>query len=284
MTYRPLLLDLSSQKAVRAAAAEVLSWSDIPSIDIVINSAGIMNIPKRTLSPEGIELTFATNHLGHFLFTNLVMGKLVAAARGGEWGAPRVINVTSLSPTRGGIRWSDLNFSKVNKTLPASEEPSYDTLRMFGAINPEDLSYHGLEAYSQSKVANVLYSIGLNARLTQKYGILSFAVHPGIIRTELSRYVDEATGKAVDAILKNPGTYVKSLGAGASNNVVAAVNPVARAPVTEQGEEGTNRENLGVYWIDCQVSDLADRRAVSSENAEKLWKLSEELVNEEFAW
>ena len=59
--YRPLILDLGNQKAVRSAAEEVLSWKDVPTLDILVSNAGIAGIPERTLSEEEIEITFATN-------------------------------------------------------------------------------------------------------------------------------------------------------------------------------------------------------------------------------
>ena len=233
-------------------------------------------------------MTFATNHIGHFLFTNLIMPKIITAAQlpNRERGETRIINVTSLSPTRSGIRWSDMDFSRANKTLPVDEQPNYEMLRHWGASidGLEEGSYVGIEAYNQSKVANVLYSIGLNKRLYKRYGILSLAVHPGIIRTELSRYADAATASAIDAIMKTPGLYIKTLGAGSSTSVVAAVSPRVGVPVTKEGEEGTGRENLGVYWMDCEVSDGADWRAVSGANAGRLWGLSEDMVGEKFSW
>ena len=78
---RTLILDLGSQKAVRTAAQELLSWKDVPTVDILVSSAGIAGIPERTLSEEGIEITFATNHVGHFLFTNLILPKMIEAAK-----------------------------------------------------------------------------------------------------------------------------------------------------------------------------------------------------------
>jgi NAD(P)-dependent dehydrogenase (short-subunit alcohol dehydrogenase family) len=273
---KTLILDLSSQKAVRAAAAEALSWTDVPTIDIVINSAGVMNLPSRTLSQDGIELHFSTNHIGHFLFTNLIMPKLLLASKNaGKRGAVRIINVTSLSPTLAGIRWSDMSFQKLNRLLPEDEQPNYAMLRQFGILDPDEKAYVGLEAYNQSKVANVLYSIALNTRLYAPHGILSLAVHPGIIRTELSRYADSSTAAAVEGIL-NSGIFVKSLGQGASTSVVAALDPKVEVPDGER--------NLGVYWIDCQVSGLAGERATSGSNAERLWGVSEELVGESFVW
>ena len=75
------------------------------------------------------------------------------------------------------------------------------------------------------------------------------------------------------------GIYIKSLGAGSSTSVTAAVDPGVDVPVTKEG-----MENLGVFWIDCKVSEMAGKRATSSESAERLWKMSEEMVGEKFAW
>lgn len=281
MDYRALKLDLSSQKYVREAAAEVLSWKDIPTVDILVNNAAVMNIPERTLSEDGIEIQFATNHLGHFLFTCSIMPKLLKAAEGNREGATRVINVTSLSPTVAGMRWSDLNFEKINKDLPEAEQPPYDMHKAFGATNPEEKSYLPLEGYNQSKVANVLFAIAANKRLYDKYGILSLAVHPGIIQTELSRYASPETIAAIQEMMKSGVFYIKTLGAGAATTLVAATDPRLGMPTTDSKD---GPENYGAYLIDCQISDKANARAVSSDEAEKLWKLSEELVKEKFAW
>ncbi|OBT46940.1 hypothetical protein VE00_02501 [Pseudogymnoascus sp. WSF 3629] len=282
VSYRPLNLDLSSQTSVRAAAGSVLSWSDIPTIDILINSAGVMNVPERTLSEDGIEMHFATNHIGHFLFTNLIMPKLIAsAAAAGKKGATRVINVSSLSPTFASMRWSDVNFDKVNKTLPEAEQPNYDVHRQWGTVSPEDASYLPLEGYNQSKVANILFSIGLTARVFAKHGILSLGLHPGIIQTELSRSTPKETVEAVGALFASGMFKFRSLEQGAATSLVAALDGGLRAG--EGGGEG-GRENWGAYLVDCQISGRANPLAVSSGEAERLWGLSEELVGEKFAW
>lgn len=279
MDYHPLKLDLSSQKAVREAAAEVLSWKDVPTIDILVSNAAVMNIPERTLSEDGIELQFATNHLGHFLFTCLIMPKLLKAAESSPKGATRVINVTSLSPTVAGMRWSDINFEKINKDLPQAEQPPYAMHRRWGAINPEEKSYLPLEGYNQSKVANVLFGIALNKRLYEKHKILSLAVHPGVIQTELGRYAPPEMRAAIQEMMNKSTFSLKTLGAGAATSLVAATDPQLGKPESKDGQE-----NYGAYLIDCQISDKADARAVSSDEAEKLWKLSEELVKEKFVW
>lgn len=277
--YRLLKLDLSSQKGVRVAAEEVLSWSDIPTIDILVNSAGVMNLPERTINEDGIEMHFATNHIGHFLFTCLIMPKLIKSAQGKPKGTTRVINVTSLSPTVASMRWSDTNFDKINKDLPKEEQPPYPMLERWGVQNAEEMSYVPIEGYNQSKVANVLFGIGANKRLFEKHGILSMAVHPGIIMTELSRYAAPETVASIREMLKGGAFHIKTLGAGSATSLVAATDPALSIPVDKDG-----KENCGAYFIDCQISDLANPRAVSSEQAEKLWKRSEELVKQNFSW
>jgi len=279
VNYRTLKLDLSSQKAVREAASEILSWNDVPTIDILVNNAAVMNIPERTLGEDGIEIHFATNHIGHFLFTCLVMPKLVKAAEGKPRGETRVVNVTSLSPLRAGMRWSDLNFDKISKHLPEAEQPNYEIHKLWGVTNPEEKSYLPLEGYNQSKVANVLFSIGLDKRLYDKYGILSLAVHPGVIQTELSRYAAPETLAAIQQMLRDGMFDIKTLGAGSATTLVAGTDPALGMPETRPKD---GHENYGVYLIDCQISDKANARAVSGNEAEKLWKLSEELVKQKF--
>lgn len=107
---RLLRLDLGSLKAVREAAAEVNAWDDVPVIDVLVNNAGIMATPF-ALSSDGYETQFATNHLGPFLFTNLIMDKILAASK------PRVVNVSSDGHRMSHIRFDDLDF-QVRPTGP----------------------------------------------------------------------------------------------------------------------------------------------------------------------
>ncbi|RYP64385.1 hypothetical protein DL771_008779 [Monosporascus sp. 5C6A] len=279
--YRTLKIDLSSQKSVRAAAAEVLAWPDVEAVDILVNNAAVMGVRERTLSEDGIELHFATNHIGHWLFTCLIMPKLVKAAEGRPKGSVRVVNVSSGSPQIAKMRWSDINFDKRNRDLPEADRPNYAVLKMWGYTGYEDMSYVPLEGYNQSKVANVLFGIAANKRLLEKYGVLTLAVHPGVIQTELAR---EFPPENTDAIKKmfDQGVYTyKSLGAGSSTSLVAALDPKLSQDV---GETRNGSENYGAYLVDCQVSDKANPLAVSSNEAEKLWKLSEELVKQNFSW
>jgi NAD(P)-dependent dehydrogenase (short-subunit alcohol dehydrogenase family) len=99
---RSLLLDLASTSTVRVAAENLNSWIDMSDIDILINNAAVMSTPWG-LSQDGIEQQFATNHIGHFLFTNLIMDKIIA-------GKGRIINVSSGAHQFGPVRFDDYNF------------------------------------------------------------------------------------------------------------------------------------------------------------------------------
>lgn len=158
----------------------------------------------------------------------------------------------------------------------------YELHRLWGATGSlEDQSYLPLEAYNQSKVANVLFSIGLNIHLFAQYGIFSTSVHPGVIRTELGRHMGKETRDAVD-MLKEKGYYeMKTMGQGVATGMVAALDPGLKEGVGE-GREGM--ENWGAYMVDCQVSGRARGSSVESAQAERLWGLSEELVGERFGW
>ncbi|KAI0542666.1 putative short-chain dehydrogenase [Xylaria digitata] len=277
--YRPLIVDLSSQKSVRAAAANLLSWTDVPTIDIIVNSAGVMGIAERTLSEDGIEMHFATNHIGHWLLTCSLMPKLIKAAEKNPKGATRVVNVSSASPWFSTMRWSDTNFEKLNKDLPEAEQPNYGMVEMWGYKDVRNKSYFGLEGYNQSKVANVLFGVGANKRLYEKYGILTLALHPGVIATELGRYFPKENLDAIQAMY-DAGLYpMKTLGGGASTSLVAALDPKLGPGETRNGQE-----NYGIYLDDCQISDKALPGCVGSAEGERLWKLSEELVGEKFEW
>lgn len=105
-----LTIDLSSFKSVRDAASQVNSWEDVPFIDVLVNNAAIMATPWEK-TEDGFENQFATNHLGHFLFTNLLIEKLLASK------TPRVVSVSSNGHRLSPIRWSDINFGV---SVPAS--------------------------------------------------------------------------------------------------------------------------------------------------------------------
>jgi NAD(P)-dependent dehydrogenase (short-subunit alcohol dehydrogenase family) len=167
-----VLLDLMSQESIKAAAKEVSQLTD--RLDLIINNAGIMT-PKRQTTKEGLEGQFGANHVGHFLFTNLLMPKILASASASDKGATRVINLTSLGHRLSPVRFSDYNLEKSNEEVP--EEERYVPLPPMFAKSADD-GYSGYVAYGQAKTANILFSVGLNKRFGEK-GVRSYAVHPG---------------------------------------------------------------------------------------------------------
>jgi NAD(P)-dependent dehydrogenase (short-subunit alcohol dehydrogenase family) len=149
VTY--LLLDLSSQHEVRNAAQVFKTKYD--RLDVLINNAGCY-FSDLQLNTDGIEMQFATNHLGHFLFTNLLMPELKAADKA------RIINLSSIA--HNSTRALDLN-----------------------DINYQQQPYQGWKSYSRSKFCNILFTRELASRL-EGTGITVNAVHPGGVRTEIA--------------------------------------------------------------------------------------------------
>ena len=101
---RTLQLDLESPAQVKEACAIVNGWNDVPYIDVLVNNAGIMACPYAK-TKDGLERQFATNHIGPFLFTNLIMKKILASS------TPRIVNVSSSGHRLSAIRWADIGFS-----------------------------------------------------------------------------------------------------------------------------------------------------------------------------
>lgn len=270
--YRLLQIDLSSQDSVRKASSTLLSWVDVPTIDLVINNAGVMNIPERTLSPEGIEMHLATNHVGPFLFNNLIMPRLIAAAEVLPRGSVRVINVSSVAAYLTGLRTSDMDFSRPTSALPDKEKPNATFLKGGGIPADDHLSYIPLAAYGHSKACNILFSVGLNQKTYEKHGILSLSLHPGEARSELSRTTDQEWYNRVTKSREPHGFFWKTLGQSASTTLVAALDPKLGRP----GSDGR-----GYFLNDCQIGN-APKHAVDETDARKLWELSEEFVGEKF--
>jgi len=145
------ILDLSSLASVRTFADQMLSEGR--PIDLLLNNAGIMMPPKRALSPDGFELQFATNFLGHFALTNLLLPLLLEAK------APRVTTITSSAAIGAKINFDDLQSER---------------------------SYSPVTAYAQSKLACLLLANQLAAIARERdWPLLSTSAHPGHTRTNL---------------------------------------------------------------------------------------------------
>ena len=244
VTFVPVSLD--DFDSVRAAASTI--DASISKLDILINNAGIMAIKDFTTNKNGIEIQFATNHLGHFLFTKLLMPKILAAGPG-----TRIINLTSLGHKISPVRFEDYNFKN-------------------GA------EYDDWSGYGQAKTANVLFSLSLANKL-RDHGIFSYSVHPGMIfGTGLGTHINDieaSLASCVAVALRNTGhpfpldsEQPKTLEQGITTTLVAALDPRIEA-------------QSGMYMRDAQCERTYDY-AESPEGAERLWKISEDLVGEKF--
>ena len=150
LTVQPL--DLASLESIRAAAAELRAHH--PRIDLLINNAGVMFPPRQT-TPDGFELQLGTNHLGPFALTGLLLEQMLPVP------GSRVVTVSSLAHR---IR------ARIN----------------FGDLQAER-SYRRVAAYSQSKLANLMFTYELQRRLSGAGTTIAVAAHPGLAATELTR-------------------------------------------------------------------------------------------------
>ncbi|MDG2046160.1 MAG: SDR family NAD(P)-dependent oxidoreductase [Halioglobus sp.] len=237
------IMDLADLDSVRSAAAAILQQAD--KIQLLINNAGVMACPLMRTA-QGFEMQFGTNHLGHFLLTALLSPALIR-------GAPcRVINLSSA-----GHKFGPFNF----------DDPDY-----------RQREYDKWQAYGESKTANILFSVELDRRMRER-GVRAFAVHPGMIMTNLARHLEPADITALmDRSPSSEPPAFKTVEQGAATSVWAA----AAAGLAAEG---------GLYLEDCQIATAAagdgvrgfEHYAIDSAAAEQLWLLSENLVGQPFA-
>jgi NAD(P)-dependent dehydrogenase (short-subunit alcohol dehydrogenase family) len=178
--------DLSSMAQVRRLAEEVLARYD--RLDVLVNNAGVIMM-RRQLTADGLETTFATNHLGPFLLTNLLRELLARSA------PARVVTVSSAA-------------HKQVRTIPW-----------------DDLPTRYRQAYPLSKLLNVLFTAELARRLTGT-GVTANCLHPGFVRTAIGRDVTGVLGAAVRLVLRfqpGPGTGAETSVYLASSPEVAEV-------------------------------------------------------------
>ncbi|HEX8497727.1 MAG TPA: oxidoreductase [Actinomycetales bacterium] len=143
-------LDLAELASVRTAAAQVLAAH--PRLEVLVDNAGVMALPKRILSADGFEMQMATNHLGHFALTGLLLPALVA-------GSARVVSVSSNAHRMGRLNLDDLNSER---------------------------GYSPWPAYGQSKLANLLFTMELQRRADRAaLDLTAVAAHPGLAATNL---------------------------------------------------------------------------------------------------
>jgi NAD(P)-dependent dehydrogenase (short-subunit alcohol dehydrogenase family) len=181
-------LDLSDLKSVKSFAE---SYS-APSLDLLINNAGIMATPFGTTA-QGFEQQMGTNHLGHFLLTKLLLPKLEKSP------AARIVTLSSSLHDQG-------KKESILSTLDG--DPTF-----------KQKKYKPFPAYGDSKLANILFTRALTKRLPPN--VLTFSVHPGVIATNLSRSMGVA-----GSLLRSVGKlFLKTVPQGAATTIYAATAP-----------------------------------------------------------
>jgi len=170
--------DLSSLASVRSCCEQL--HNSLPKIDVLINNAGVCCDKK--LTEDGLEIQFATNHLGHFLLTNLLMPLLKKAHPDA-----RIINVSSEAYKYHHMQWEDLMF--------------------------QETPYSKFKAYAQSKLANILFTAEL-ARKGEGTGVSAYAVHPGVVATGIQGSLGSC-GRLVlgcmQGLMKSPETGAQTI-------------------------------------------------------------------------
>ncbi|KAG4991526.1 hypothetical protein AAZX31_09G124200 [Glycine max] len=229
-------LDLSSMTSVRKFASEFIS-SSLP-LNILINNAGIFGTPFM-LSEDNIELQFATNHIGHFLLTNLLLDTMKKTTHESKKQG-RIVNVSS-----------------------QGHQFTYREGILFDKLNDQS-SYQAFRAYGQSKLANILHANELARRLKEDgVDITANSLHPGAIATNIHRYNSVLTG--LPGVVKKLLSYVvKNVQQGAATTCYVALHPQVRGI-------------SGEYFADSNIAK-ANSQGRDIDLAEKLWDFSMNLT------
>ena len=240
-------LDLGDIGSVRKFADSMLA--ELDDLDLLINNAAIMACPEARVGP-GWESQFGVNHMGHFALTQWLM-PLLTKTRG-----TRVIALTSTAHKLSDIRWDDIQFASGD--------------------------YDKWQAYGQAKTANALFANALSRRLREAGG-LAAAVHPGGIFTPLQRHLPREEMVALGWLGEDgePSALAKqgfkSPEQGCSTTIWAVTSPLLE-------------DKPGVYCEDCDIAAPTDPssptaryvgvdpHACDDEAAERLWRISEELL------
>ncbi len=184
-----LIADLSSQRQVRRLASDVASRYD--RLDVLVNNAGAMNT-SRTVTEDGIETTWAVNHLAYFLLTNQLLDMLKAN------GAGRIVSVSSRAHVGSRIDFDDVQ---------------------------GESRFSGYRIYGQSKLANVLFTYELARRLDGS-GVTANCLHPGVVATGFGHNNrDDFFGRTFSVVLKALRPFILSPERGAETSIYLAASP-----------------------------------------------------------
>jgi NAD(P)-dependent dehydrogenase (short-subunit alcohol dehydrogenase family) len=241
-----VLLDLASLDSVRAVAGMLIARHD--PLHVLVNNAGVMAPPERRQTKDGFELQFGTNVLGHFALTCALMPLLEMARSAALVDAPRVVTLASIAHKRGVLNFDDLNAEK---------------------------SYSPRAAYSQSKLADLMFAFELERQLRKRtMGAVSIAVHPGVARTNIVKFGNSQGGARVAEQLVSTviGVLLNSDLGGAIPTLYAATAPDAQGGgyYGSQGLMETRGGDVGLAQVAPQARDEAAQQ--------RLWDVCERLT------
>ena len=217
-----MICDLGDFDSIRGFARSVKE--KYPQVDILVNNAGFISLDRQE-TKEGIERQFGINHLGHFLLTMLLVDQMRAGSR--------IIVVASGAHKVGKIHFDDINLCH---------------------------GYNVVKAYSQSKLANVLFTRELAVRLKDR-GITVNCCHPGAVATNMGVDRETGFGKTITGLLK---PFFLTPAEGAATAIYLAADEEVR-------------HISGGYFYKCRIAK-SSKRSKSRKTARKLFELSEEMV------
>lgn len=217
-----IICDLGDYSSIRNAAGYI--QENYPRVDILVNNAGFISLDRQE-TKEGVERQFGINHLGHFLLTTQLLDMMVPGSR--------IVNVASGAHKVGRIHFGDINLKK---------------------------GYNVIKAYSQSKLANVLFTRELARRL-KKRRISVNCCHPGAVATNIGIDRETGFGKTITGLLK---PFFQTPADGARTAVYLAADEAVR-------------NKTGGYYYMCKPA-RSSKLSKDKDLAKRLYELSEEMV------
>ena len=218
-----MLCDLGDYDSIRSFVSRVKE--NYKKIDVLVNNAGFISLDRQE-TKEGLERQFGINHIGHFLLTTELISMMDKGSR--------IVNVASGAHKTGKIHFDDINLTK---------------------------GYNVIKGYSQSKLANVLFTRELARRLKDK-GITVNCCHPGAVATNIGIDRETEFGKTITGLLK---PFFQTPAEGARTAIFLST-------------DDSVKDITGEYFYRCKIAN-SSRRSKDMNLAKKLYEFSEKLVN-----
>ena len=218
-----MLCDLGEYDSIRSFVSQVKE--KYKKIDVLVNNAGFISLDRQE-TKEGLERQFGINHIGHFLLTTELISMMDKGSR--------IVNVASGAHKTGKIHFDDINLTK---------------------------GYNIIKGYSQSKLANVLFTRELARRLKDK-GITVNCCHPGAVATNIGIDRETGFGKTITGLLK---PFFQTPAEGARTAIFLST-------------DDSVKDITGEYFYRCKIAN-SSRRSKDMNLAKKLYEFSEKLVN-----